>query len=150
MTGDEAVSADAVVEFVVEWGGQEAGAARRAVDRAGRQARRRAEQARRGRGQGDRPARSGVEAGAFEYYNGRKMLRAFAPAIAALTEEKDAYRDALLETQEQLMDLQAELRELRAVVLARHRADAELASLYRERAIARARAAERDPNAMLN
>ena len=37
-----------------------------------------------------------------------------------------------------------------AVVLARHRADAELASLYRERAIARARAAERDPNAMLN
>jgi hypothetical protein len=86
----------------------------------------------------------------FEYYNGRKMLRASAPAIAALTEEKDAYRDALLETQEQLMDLQAELRELRAVVLARHRADAELASLYRERAIARARAAERDPNAMLN
>jgi 2-keto-3-deoxy-galactonokinase len=92
-----------------------------------------------------------VEAGVFEYYNGRKMLRASAPAIAALTEEKDAYRDALLETQEQLMDLQAELRELRAVVLARHRAaDAELASLYRERAIARARAAERDPNAMLN
>jgi hypothetical protein len=30
------------------------------------------------------------------------------------------------------------------------KAEAELASLYRERAIARARAAERDPNATLN
>jgi len=37
------------------------------------------------------------------------------------------------------------LRELRAAVRARQRAEAELASLYRERAIQRARAAERDP-----
>ena len=37
--------------------------------------------------------------------------------------------------------------ELWAAVLA---AEVELAALYRERAIARARAAERDPNAMLN
>jgi hypothetical protein len=37
------------------------------------------------------------------------------------------------------------LRELRAAVLARQQAEAELAALYRERAIIRARAAERDP-----
>jgi hypothetical protein len=35
-------------------------------------------------------------------------------------------------------------------VLARQRADDQLAALYRERDIARARATERDPNAMLN
>jgi hypothetical protein len=35
-------------------------------------------------------------------------------------------------------------------MLARQRAEAELTALYRECAIARARAAERDPNAMLN
>ena len=39
---------------------------------------------------------------------------------------------------------------LGAAVLARQRADAQLAALYRERDIARARATERDPNAMLN
>jgi hypothetical protein len=44
----------------------------------------------------------------------------------------------------------AHLRELRAAVLARQKAEAELAELYRERAIARARAAERDPNIPLH
>jgi hypothetical protein len=44
----------------------------------------------------------------------------------------------------------AALDELRAAVRARQHAEAELAGLYRERAIARARAAERDPNAALN
>jgi hypothetical protein len=39
----------------------------------------------------------------------------------------------------------AELDELRALVLMRQEADAQVAALYRERAIARARAAERDP-----
>jgi hypothetical protein len=47
-------------------------------------------------------------------------------------------------------ELRATLQELRAATLARQHAQAELTSLYRERAIARARAAERDPNAMLN
>jgi len=42
------------------------------------------------------------------------------------------------------------LRELRAAVLARQKAEHALATLYRERAIARARAVERAPNAMLN
>jgi len=49
-----------------------------------------------------------------------------------------------------LIELLSTVRELRAAVLARQQAEAELAGLYRERAIARARAAERDPNAMLN
>jgi len=51
-------------------------------------------------------------------------------------------------TLQSLRELRADLAELRAAVLARQRADAELASLYRERAIARARAAERDPLAL--
>ena len=42
------------------------------------------------------------------------------------------------------------LRELQATVRARQHAEAELAALYRERAIARARAAERDPALPLN
>jgi hypothetical protein len=57
----------------------------------------------------------------------------------------------------ELADLRRELNEvrtayfeLRAAVLARQKAEAELAGLYREREIARARAAERDPNAALN
>jgi hypothetical protein len=42
------------------------------------------------------------------------------------------------------------LGELRAAVLARQKAEAELASLYRERAIQRAQRTERDPTAPLN
>jgi hypothetical protein len=53
--------------------------------------------------------------------------------LADLRREVDAMRAEL-----------ATLRELRATVLARQKAEAELAALYRERAIARARAAERD------
>jgi hypothetical protein len=54
-------------------------------------------------------------------------------AIADLKREVDAMRAEL-----------AQLRELRAAVLARRQA--ELASLYREREIALARATERDPS----
>jgi len=63
----------------------------------------------------------------------------YAAAVAELAEvkrERDEFRAALVE--------------LRAAVTARWEAEARLAELYRERAIARARAAERDPNAMLN
>jgi len=42
------------------------------------------------------------------------------------------------------------LRELRAAVLARQKAEHALAALHRERAIARARAVERDPVSLLN
>jgi hypothetical protein len=50
----------------------------------------------------------------------------------------------------ELTECRAALDELRAATLARQKAEAELASLYRERAIAGARAAERDPAAALN
>jgi len=63
----------------------------------------------------------------------------FAAVIAELAEvkrERDEFRAALAE--------------LRAAVSARWEAEARLAELYRERAIARARVVERDPNAMLN
>jgi uncharacterized coiled-coil DUF342 family protein len=69
-----------------------------------------------------------------------QLVRAqYAAAVAELAEvkrERDEFRAALAE--------------LRAAVAARWEAEARLAALYRERAIARARAAERDPNAMLN
>jgi len=42
------------------------------------------------------------------------------------------------------------LRELRAAVLAKQKAEADLRDLYREREIQRVRAAERDPAALLN
>ena len=53
--------------------------------------------------------------------------------LADLRKEVDAMRAEL-----------ATLRELRAAVLARQQAEAELRELYRERSIQRARAAERD------
>ena len=77
------------------------------------------------------------------------------------------YRNALRQAREDLQDMhfkhlcdmanlhreldkaRAEFNELRAVVLARQRADSELATLYREAAIVRARAAERDPSVPL-
>jgi len=59
--------------------------------------------------------------------------------LADLKREVDAMRAEL-----------EQLRQLRCAVLARQKAGAELAGLYRERAIARARAAERDPALPLN
>ena len=47
-------------------------------------------------------------------------------------------------------EFRAALPELRAAATARWEAEARLAQLYRERTIARARAFERDPHAMLN
>jgi hypothetical protein len=70
--------------------------------------------------------------------------------FAALTAERDALRRELPETRRERDDMHAALRELRAASLARMKAEAELASLYRERAIARARAAERDITQPLN
>ena len=55
----------------------------------------------------------------------------------------------LAQTRKSLDEVREALRELQAAVLARQKAEAELAALYRERAIARARAAERDPAAPL-
>jgi hypothetical protein len=69
---------------------------------------------------------------------------------ADVVAERDALLEQLYWTQDQLRDLTVELRGLKALVLARQHAEAELAALYRERVIQRAKAAERDPNARLN
>ena len=53
-------------------------------------------------------------------------------AFASIVAERDALKRELTWTQEALIELRGELR---AAVLARHRAEAELAALYRERAI---------------
>ena len=66
-------------------------------------------------------------------------------AYTSLIEERAALKRELAWTLQSLHELRADLAELKAAVLARQRVDAELADLYRERAIARARAAERDP-----
>jgi hypothetical protein len=64
-------------------------------------------------------------------------------AYASVLSERDALRQELAETKQAL-------RELQAAVLERQRAEYVLVTLQREREIARARAAERDPNTMLN
>jgi hypothetical protein len=68
---------------------------------------------------------------------------------ADVVAERDALLEQLYWTQDQLRELTTELRELKVLVLARQHAEAELAALYRERAIQRAKAAERDPAAPL-
>jgi hypothetical protein len=69
--------------------------------------------------------------------------------FAAVTAERDHLRWELAQTRKSLDEVREALRELQAAVLARQKAEAELAALYRERAIGRARAAERDPAAPL-
>jgi len=69
---------------------------------------------------------------------------------AAAVESRDAYKAELEWTLRQLDEIRAEFAELKAVVLERNKAQDYVAELHRERAIQRARAAERDPNAMLN
>jgi len=70
--------------------------------------------------------------------------------FAVVVAERDALKRELAEIRHERDDMRAALRELCAASLARIKAEAELAALYRERAIARAQAAERDPNAALN
>jgi hypothetical protein len=71
------------------------------------------------------------------------MRRETFEALAALEARYQA-------TAAELAEAQSALYQLRAATLARHRAYAELAALHRERQIAVAAAAERDPVALLN
>jgi hypothetical protein len=68
---------------------------------------------------------------------------------ADVVAERDALLDQLNWTLDQLADLRDELRTLKAAVRARQAAEIELNALYRQRAIQRAEAAERDPAAPL-
>ena len=88
-------------------------------------------------------------------HNGRPInmllsLQLARQAYAAAVESRDAYKAELEWTLRQLDEIRAEFAELKAVVLERNKAQDYVAELHRERAIQRARAAERDPNAMLN
>jgi hypothetical protein len=101
-------------------------------------------------------------------WSGRRVLYAdpkrIARAILARAEQLRSTQDELDLSQADLRwaraqfdELRAELRwtramlaELRALVLARRGADRELAGLYRERALQRARAAERDLSTLLH
>ena len=100
--------------------------------------------------------------GRRDMWNGRRRvdIRAWHSVReehAATVAERDMLRaendtlkrqwDSLLR---KLAGVTEELRALRAAVRVRQKAQAELDSLYRERDIERARAAERDPNAALN
>jgi hypothetical protein len=70
--------------------------------------------------------------------------------FAAVISERDSLRQDLLVVRQQRDQALALLEELRAAVRARIAAETELADLYRERAIERARKAERDPAQQLH
>jgi len=71
-------------------------------------------------------------------------------AYYAAVQRGDALAEQLAETNAALEEIRAAFAELKALVLERNRAEQCVRELHRERAIQRARAAERDPNARLN
>lgn len=86
------------------------------------------------------------------YRNGRRLL--LNPYrlgyVQALTEARAELLQVNAELQAELAEVQQELNELKAMVRRRNQADAELASLYRERTIERAQAVEREQNEWLH
>jgi len=90
--------------------------------------------------------------------NGRRLLRphidayraALAEAKADLSVMNFRHECRIADLLRQLDEVRAAFEELRAAVLARQNAEHELAALHREREIARAQAAERDPCQPLN
>jgi hypothetical protein len=68
----------------------------------------------------------------------------------ALTAERDALAAELAEVKRERDDFRTCLRELQCAVQERWAAEQRVAELHRERAIGRARAAERDPTVPLN
>src|SRR5262245_47339959 len=109
---------------------------------AGHRATRTRQQDRQARGEGRGSAfPPRAEVGKF-HNRGTTRIRCRRPATWLL--------EALAEVRRERDEFRAALAELRAAVTARWEAEARLANLYRERAIARAIAVERDPNAILN
>jgi uncharacterized coiled-coil DUF342 family protein len=70
--------------------------------------------------------------------------------FAALVAERDALKGELAEVRRERDDFRAVARELQAAVQARWQAEQRLARLYRERELARAEAAERNPTIPLH
>ena len=84
------------------------------------------------------------------YRNGRKILRVPAGAlIEALTEERNKYKAEVEYLQARFTELQADVRDLKVAFLAYQNADAIENAIQRQRTLARAWAAERDPTAPL-
>jgi hypothetical protein len=87
-----------------------------------------------------------------------RLIRPSALALKALYDKARADLSAMnfrhecriADLRHELNETRAAFEELRAAVLARQNAEHALASLYRERAIARARAATRDASAPLH
>ena len=90
--------------------------------------------------------------------NGRRKLlysedvvrRIFAEMRQQLHDMADRHDAEVAALRREVDQVRADYIELRDAVLMRQHAEAEISELYRERDIARARAAERDPNAALN
>jgi len=90
-------------------------------------------------------------------YNGRRVLydearvrQMFGRMREELHEMAARHVSEVAALRQELDQVRAQFDELRSISLARQRAEAKLAALYRERSIARARAAQRDPGQPLN
>ena len=83
-------------------------------------------------------------------YTPERVHAMFARMRSELREIADRHAAEVESLRCELDEVRAQFDELRSVSLARQRAEAELRELYRDRAIARARAAERDPALPLN
>jgi hypothetical protein len=85
------------------------------------------------------------------WHDGRRRINLAASlsyakqCFSALVLENTKLRSDLRNARQQRDEALGLLDELRAAVRARHAAEAELASLYRERELHRARSAQRDP-----
>jgi hypothetical protein len=79
----------------------------------------------------------------------KQEFAAVAAERAELLAENDALKRQFDWLLRELQDVTNAFRELRMTVLARQKAERELAVLHREREIARAQAAERDPALLL-
>lgn len=78
-------------------------------------------------------------------YTAEHVHKMFARMRNDLHEMHSRHLGEMADLRRELEEVHAAYAELRATVLARQNAERELTSLYRERDIARARAAERDP-----
>jgi len=83
-------------------------------------------------------------------YTEERVRALFSRMRSDLHEMNFRHQCQLADLRRELDEVRAAYAELRAATLARTQAEAELASLYRQREIARARAAERAPTMPLN
>ena len=83
-------------------------------------------------------------------YTEERVRALFAKMRSDLHEMAARHAAEVTRLREELDGVRAAFDELRSISRARQQAEAELRELYRERAIARARAVEHDPKAMLN